>query len=232
MYPEEDLLPISALNQLIFCKRRCAMMLLEGQWSDNEHTVIGSLQHERVDQAGHETRGQIRRSTGLRVRSLKLGLTGKADVVEFHLCPTPAEAVEAVELEGVDGLWRPYPVEHKKGTEKPDLSDQIQLCAQALCLEEMLEGTVNQGAIFYNESRDRLEVEICEDLRTSTTDAARQLHELVEAGQVPPARPDKRCHGCSLQDTCSPELSRIQTTASAYVDGLLDAILDNKEQTP
>jgi CRISPR-associated exonuclease Cas4 len=228
MYEEEDLLPISALNQLIFCRRRCALMLVEGQWADNEHTVLGLLQHNRSHQQETESRGDTRICRGLRLRSLELGITGIADVVEFHRL-SEIDQGAAVILSGVEGLWRPFPVEHKKGREKPDQADEVQLCAQALCLEEMLDVRVPSGALFYNASRDRLEVAFNEALRDTTIRSAEELHDLVERGQVPPAEPDRRCRGCSLHDTCSPELTAKRATASIYIDSLLQEILDNRE---
>ena len=225
MYDEEDLLPISALNQLIFCPRRCALMLVEGQWADNEHTALGLLQHGRSHSQETESRGDLRICRGLRLRSLELGLSGIADVVEFHRLPG-VTAGTAVALNGVDGLWQPYPVEHKKGREKPDRADEVQLCAQAICLEEMLDVRVADGALFYNASRDRLEVTFTPELRRTTTDAAARLHEMVARAEVPPAAPSKRCRGCSLHDTCAPELAGGRA-ASHYVNELLDATLDN-----
>lgn len=228
MYDEDDLLPISALNQLIFCRRRCALILIEGQWADNRHTTLGLLQHRRSHRQETESRGNVRICRGLRLRSLELGVTGIADVVEFHRCETQ-EARGAISLPQVEGLWRPYPVEHKKGREKPDGADEVQLCAQALCLEEMLDTHISDGALFYNAPRDRLDVAFSAALRESTFDAARQLHKLVAEGDIPPAEPSRRCRGCSLRDACSPELAVKDTTASEYVGSVLEAILDNRE---
>ncbi len=231
MFDEEDLLPISALNQLVFCPRRCALMLIEGQWADNQHTALGLLQHERSHRAETESRGDLRICRGLRLRSLELGLAGVADVVEFHRS-TPQDDDGAVPLAGVEGRWRPFPVEHKKGREKPDQADEVQLCAQALCLEEMLGIRIPEGALFYNASRDRLPVTFSPELRATTIDTARRLHELVADGTVPPARPGKRCRGCSLEDACAPKLAAGGARASRYLSAVLDAILDNQEADP
>lgn len=228
MYEEDDLLPLSALNQLIFCPRRCALILIEGQWADNEHTALGLLQHSRSHQQETESRGDVRICRGLRLRSLQLGLAGVADVVEFHRSRAPDDDAP-VSLTGVEGRWRPFPVEHKKGREKPDQADEVQLCAQALCLEEMLATRIPEGALFYNASRDRLQVAFSAELRATTIDAARRLHELVADGTVPAAEPSKRCRGCSLEDACAPRLSGTGARASSYVSSVLDAILDNQE---
>lgn len=231
MFDEDDLLPISALNQLIFCPRRCALMLVEGQWADNRHTALGLLQHERSHRAETESRGDLRICRGLRLRSLELGLAGVADVVEFHRSRAPDDDA-AVPLAGVEGRWRPFPVEHKKGREKPDQADEVQLCAQALCLEEMLATRIPEGALFYNASRDRLQVTFSAELRATTIDAARRLHQLVADGTVPAAQPSKRCRGCSLEDACAPKLSTAGARASRYLSSVLDAILDNQETKP
>jgi len=231
VFDEDDLLPVSALNQLIFCPRRCALMLLEGRWADNQHTALGQLQHERTHRAETESRGDLRICRGLRLRSLELGLTGVADVVEFHRARAPDDDA-AVPLAGVEGRWRPFPVEHKKGREKPDQADEVQLCAQALCLEEMLGTRIPEGALFYNASRDRLQVAFSPDLRATTIDAARRLHELVANGVVPAAEPSKRCRGCSLVDACAPKLRAQGARASRYLSSVLEAILDNQEPNP
>ncbi len=143
-YAEDDLIPISALQHLIFCERQCALIHVEQAWDENRFTAEGRIMHERVHEAGEDSRGTVRVARGLSLRSLRLGLIGKADVVEFH-------RVER-------GRWRPFPVEHKRGKPKPDESDKVQLCAQALCLEEMLGAEVPSGAIFYGRTRHRLEV--------------------------------------------------------------------------
>ncbi len=142
-YPEDALLPISALQHLIFCERQCALIHLERQWADNVLTLEGSLQHRRVDRDGPrlEQQGELRIARSMALRSLRWGLTGYADVVELH--PEP----EGARLAGLKGRWRPLPVEHKRGRPKAGDADRVQLCAQALCLEEMLEVEVSSGGM-------------------------------------------------------------------------------------
>ena len=136
MYSDEELLPLSALQHLIFCERQCALIHIEGQWNENFLTALGRVMHEKkVDTPASESRGDLKVEYGMLLRSLRLGLAGKADVVEFHKQP--------------DSTWLPFPVEHKLGKPKVDDSDKVQLCAQALCLEEMLKVNVPGGAIFY-----------------------------------------------------------------------------------
>jgi CRISPR-associated exonuclease Cas4 len=134
MYTEDDLLPLSALQHLLFCERQCALIHIEQAWSENLFTAQGRIMHERVDDGGRVTRGDVRRESGMPLRSLRLGLIGKADMVEFY--------------RQSDSSWLPYPVEYKRGKAKKENWDKVQLCAQAICLEEMLEVAVPEGALF------------------------------------------------------------------------------------
>ena len=191
-YTEEQLLPISALTHLRYCARRCALVHIEQVWSENRFTVEGQHLHEHVHERGSESRGDIRSETGLALRSLELGLSGIADVVEFH--------------RQADGQWLPFPVEYKRGKPKKDSSDEVQLCAQAICLEEMLGCKIPCGALFYGKSRRRKQVEFSEDLLALTAETAQRLHTLIEAGKTPPPlQNDPRCKHCSLQEICMPE---------------------------
>lgn len=209
-YDEDDLLPLSALQHLIFCERQCALIHLERQWADNRLTVEGSHMHERVHESGprRESRGDLRIERGLHIRSLTLGIAGIADVVEFHRAkPSPA---------GSSSGWVPYPVEYKRGKPKPDRSDEVQLCAQALCLEEMMSLPVPAGALYYGRDRRREAVAFDTSLRDETVRAARRLHELVESGKSPPAILEPKCKQCSLIEICMPELGT-RPSAAAYL---------------
>ena len=186
-FSEDDLLPLSALQHLLYCERQCALIHVEQVWSENRFTAEGRLAHDRVHSAGHETRGDVRIARDLSLRSLRLGLIGKADVVEFHGAT-------------------PYPVEHKRGHSKTNRCDEVQVCAQALCLEEMLGKPVPEGALFYGEPRRRTLVTFDPALRTETEEAAARLHRLLESGLTPPAVYDKaKCERCSLLDRCKPK---------------------------
>src|SRR3990172_2429435 len=171
-YSEEDLLPVSALSHLVFCERRAALVHLEQVWTENQFTAEGRNLHERVHQADNESRGDLRIVRGLRLRSFRLGLSGVADVVEFHRGPT------GIPLDNASGLWQPFPVEYKRSTLKHEPGYEVQLCAQALCLEEMLGARIESGAIFYGKSCRRQEVTFTDDLRASTEATALQLHDL------------------------------------------------------
>ena len=198
-YKEDDLIQLSALQHLVFCERQCALIHIEQVWSENLFTAEGRIMHEKVDTANRESRGNIRIEYGVPMRSLRLGLIGKADVVEFHK---------------TGDKWIPFPVEYKRGKPKLDNSDKAQLCAQALCLEEMMNVGIPEGALFYGQTRHRLDVKFDSALRTATEEAARRLHALIESGITPKAEYSKKCARCSLVDLCLPKIS---SKASNYL---------------
>lgn len=227
---ESDLLPISAMQHLAFCERQCALIHLEQQWEENRFTAEGRVLHDRAHGQEPESRGDTRIVRGLRLHSLRLGLVGVADVVEFIRVPDdpvdqPTQSGTAgIVLTGADGRWLPKPVEYKRGKPKPDRTDEVQLCAQVLCLEEMLGVAVNAGAIFYGRPRRRLEVSISDDLRKDTEVLAQRLHELYDAGVTPPAVYGKKCKSCSLLDICQPKATGARTAVGRYVDAVLRQI--------
>lgn len=191
MYSEDDLAMISALQHLLFCPRQCALIHVEQLWVENRLTAEGRILHERVHTAARESRRKSRIEYDMPIRSLKLGLIGRADVVDFHLHD--------------DGHWQPYPVEYKRGRPKKNDADRVQLCAQALCLEEMLSLEVPVGALYYGKKKKRLEVEFDHALRTTTMDTANCLHKLLAEGQTPPPHYSSRCDSCSFIEYCLPK---------------------------
>src|SRR5579875_1528466 len=180
----EDALPLSGLQHLAFCPRQWALIHLEQAWEENRLTAEGRLFHENADLPGQSRRHDLRTVRGLMLESRRLRLTGRADVVEFRP--------------------EPFPVEYKRGRRKPDDCDLVQLCAQALCLEEMLRQPVPRGAIFYGEPRRRLEVEFSLQLRARTASLAAQMHGLYQSRETPPAKPGSFCQSCSLLNICLP----------------------------
>ncbi len=204
MYPEDALLPLSALQHLVFCERQAALIHVEQAWVENVFTVEGTHLHEAVDGGEAESRGdtRIQRSVGL--RSLELGVTGKADVVEFRRAGGDTRPPGVV-IPGWPDRWVPFPVEYKRGKPKRHRADEVQLCAQGLCLEEMLCTPVLEGAFFYGKTRRRHGVSFDEDLRAATRDAANRLHQLFESGRTPPAEYGPKCEDCSLIGLCSPK---------------------------
>ena len=187
---EDDagIVAISALNQYVFCPRRCALMHIEGIWHDNEHTALGSLLHDHTDAPGYETDGEVTILRALPLYSVRYGLTGKADIVELR-------------EEG------PVPVEYKKGRKRAFENDEIQLCAQAFCLEEMFAAEVPAGFIYHAGSRRRREVIFDWRLRAETEKTIRAVREMLAAGRTPAAELKPRCDGCSLRGSCLPELT-------------------------
>ena len=192
MYAEAELIPISALQHFVVCPRQCALIHLEGVWIEDARTAKGRVEHERVDRGGAETRGPLRRAYGVPLRSLRLGLTGKADVVEFLAAPD-------------GGPERPFPIEHKRGRPKIGDEDRVQLCAQALCLEEMLGVAVPVGALFYGRTRRRAEVAFDEALRRRTEAVAAEVRALFAASATPPPPAVAPCKSCSLLIACRPD---------------------------
>ncbi len=230
MYDQDDLLPISALQHLSFCERQCALIHIEGLWSENMFTAQGREFHERAHEEETVTREGVRIAHGLRLRSLRLGLSGHTDVVEFH--PSDEDAASGVPLAGLPGRWQPFPVEYKRGRPKPDICDEVQVCAQAMCLEEMLGASVPEGAIFYGKPRRRMALTCGPELRGQTERLALRLHELIAAGVTPPARYEKKCRGCSMISLCMPETAGAGRSARRYLDeAITQALQDGGEVT-
>jgi CRISPR-associated exonuclease Cas4 len=229
VYDEDDLLPLSALHQLAWCPRRCALIHIERLWDDNVFTAAGRLLHERTHEFGDETRAGVRIVRGLWLRCMRLGLWGQVDVVEFHKVSADEEAADdsaGVVLPGLCGRWAPYPVEYKRGKPRPERCDDVQLCGQAFCLEEMLNVRVRAGAVFYGEPRRRKEVFFDDALRAETAALAARLHEMVRSGVTPPATRNKHCRSCSLESLCLPKTGKLGRRVEAY---LASAISDTQE---
>lgn len=207
-YKEEDYLQLSGIQHLLFCRRQWALIHLEQQWMENVHTIDGMLMHERAhDPAAAVRRGDLLTVRALKVHSAKLGLSGECDVVEFH------RASDGIELAKTEGLWLPYPVEYKKGKPKQNNEDKAQLCAQAMCLEEMLCCDITEGALFYGENRRREVVSFSSSLRELVRDTVREMHVLFERGHTPKVRPVKACNSCSLKELCVPKLLKQQSVS-------------------
>ena len=218
MYQEEDFLPLSAIQHLLFCERQFALIHLEQIWDENVLTIEGRLQHKSLDQGGQESRGEARIVRGLYIQNRHLGLAGRADVIEFHREEKDEATSRIVSIEGWPGFWRPFPIEYKHGRPKPGVCDKAQLCAQAMCLEEMLNAEIDQGALFYRIPRRRDEVYFDEFLRQEVERAADRLRQLFAAKETPRAIKDDRCTHCSLNDLCSPYSTSGQRSVQLYID--------------
>ncbi len=218
MYAEEALLPLSALQHLVFCERQAALIHVEQAWVENVFTVEGKHLHEAVDGGAGESRGDTRIQRSVSLRSLELGLTGKADVVEFRRAGEDARP-PGILIAGWPDSWVPFPVEYKRGKPKRHRADEVQLCAQGLCLEEMLDASILEGALFYGRTRRRQSVAFDEELRALTRDAAARLHLLFDSGRTPRAEFGPKCYDCSLIELCCPTAGA--RSASAYLRRML-----------
>jgi CRISPR-associated exonuclease Cas4 len=214
IYHEDDYIMLSALQHYLFCPRQCALIHLEQTWDDNRLTMQGNILHERVHEQDRERRGDVIISRGLRLVSAQLGLTGQADVVEFHRSETGCT------LPNYPGVWQPFPVEYKRGRPKKDHCDAVQLCAQALCLEEMLECPIPGGVLYYGQERRRKDVAFDQTLREETLACVSAVHELLSRGATPRPIADKRCSNCSLKERCLP--NTLSQTLSNYYKRLLE----------
>ena len=188
---EDELAPISALQHMLYCPRQCALIHNERQWAENLFTAEGRILHERADAGGRERRGDVTTERSVPLRSLRLGISGVADVVEIH--------------EG----GHPYPVEYKRGRPKAHRADEVQLCAQAMCLEEMLGTPVPEGALFYGRNRRRSVVAFDAELRVLTEQIAGDTRRMLAAGDSPPPEYEShKCDACSLKEVCQPQRPR------------------------
>lgn len=208
---EEGYLQLSGLQHFAFCRRQWALIHIEQQWRENLRTVEGDLLHRRAhDEQARERRGDTLILRGLSVFSPTLRISGKCDVVEFYADPN------GVPLHGEEGLWAPFPVEYKRGAPKAHQADELQLCAQAMCLEEILCCTIPEGALFYGETRRRTAVCFTQELRERVGTMLEEMHRLYARGHTPKVKPAKGCSACSLKELCLPALMR-EKAADTYL---------------
>jgi CRISPR-associated exonuclease Cas4 len=204
----DDFIMLSALQHYAYCPRQCALIHIEQAWSENVFTAEGRLMHDKADSNKHESRGNVRIDYSVPLRSLRLGLVGKADVVEFHRQD--------------DGTWLPFPVEYKRGKPKADNCDRVQLCAQAICLEEMLNIEITAGALFYGQTRRREDVVFDMALRQAMEDTAKKVYELMKSGITPKAEYSKKCDRCSLLELCMPKTCGKKKSVSKYLQSVME----------
>lgn len=215
-YKEDDYLQISGLQHFKFCRRQWALIHIERQWAENWRTADGGIMHERAHDADlKERRGNLLVTRDMHVFSSTLGISGACDVVEFHRSKT------GVPLYGQEGLYQPFPVEYKRGSPRTDASNALQLCAQAMCLEEMLCCDIPEGALYYGEIHRRETVELTSELRQEVRDSLLEMHALYQKGRTPKVKPSKACNACSLKELCLPKLLR-GSSARAYIEARLE----------
>ncbi|RPH32419.1 CRISPR-associated protein Cas4 [bacterium] len=207
MFTEDDFILISALQHYVYCPRQCGLIHVEDVWRENVFTVRGDILHDKVDTDTFESRGALRTVRGLRIHSYRLGIVGRADVVEFR------------KSKGADEGQEVMPVEYKAGEPKEDLSDKVQLCAQALCLEEMLNLPVPRGSFFYGKIRRRVDVDIDAGLRQRTEEIISAIRDLVTRKHTPAAEYGDKCRHCSLEPLCLPK-GMNQRKLKQYMEGL------------
>lgn len=207
-YNEEDFLLVSGLQHFAFCRRQWALIHIEHQWAENYRTVDGELMHEKAhDSDFRESRADRLITRGVSIYSHRLGVSGQCDVLEYH------KSTEGITIRGRAGLWQPYPVEYKRGQPKEMDADILQLCCQAMCLEDMLCCDIPEGAIYYGQTRRRQQVVFTAELREKVSAMLAQMHELYARGYTPKAKPTKACNACSLKEICLPKLTRRKTVA-------------------
>lgn len=217
-FKEEDYLQLSGLQHFVFCRRQWALIHIENQWAENYRTTDGALLHERVhDQEARESRGDLLIVRGLAIHSARLGISGQCDAVEFRRDPA------GVSLRGREGLWLPYPVEYKRGKPKEHDADVLQLCAQAMCLEDMLCCEIPRGALYYGEPRRRTAVSFTPELRRRVQDSLAEMHQLYDRHHTPKVKTSKSCNACSLKNLCLPKLMT-RRKASDYLLGALEEL--------
>ncbi len=217
-YTPDELLPLSGIQHFLFCRRQWALIHVERQWQENTLTVEGKLLHKRVDDPFFtEIRKGVITARAVPVASYRLGLSGVCDVVEF------TESPDGVQLPGRAGLFLAAPVEYKRGHEKRDACDEAQLCAQAICLEEMLAVKIPIGYLYYGETRHRVAVELTGELRDLVQKMTMEMHTYFQRGYTPRVKTSKACRSCSLADICLPELQENVIAATKYIKQQLES---------
>ncbi len=215
MYNQEDYLQLSGLQHFKFCRRQWALIHIENAWAENYRTVDGEIFHENAHNKDFkENRKDIFVTRDMRVHSAELGVSGSCDVLEFHRDET------GVPLHDREGSWLPYPIEYKRGKPKTSTVDSLQLCGQAMCLEEMLCCNIPVGALYYGQIRRRQEVDFSEELRQEVRSLIQEMHSLYARGYTPKVKPKKSCNACSLKEICLPKLME-QKTVSSYIQHAL-----------
>ena len=212
----DDYLQMSGIQHFAFCRRQWALIHLEQQWAENLRTTEGQLNHARChDDTCTERRGDLLITRGMRVTSHRLRMSGNCDVVEFRAC------ADGIPLQNAEGLWKPMPVEYKHGRAKAGDANRLQLCAQAMALEEMLVCHIPEGALYYCETKRREVVPFTDELRSTTRQMADEMNQYFARGYTPKSKPGTHCSACSLKELCLPVLYQ-RADPKAYLRAHLD----------
>ena len=210
-YEEKDYLMMSGIQHFCFCERQWALIHMDQVWEDDSRTVSGNIFHERPDEGSRERRGDTLILRGVRVSSSELGLSGICDVVEFKEDP------DGIAVKGMDGRYKVVPVEYKVGGRKANDCDRVQLCAEAMALEESIGTVIGFGCLFYGKERRREVVTLGEELRRKTCALSQQMHKIYKSGLTPIADYSPKCRGCSLFDLCSPSIGKGRMSVADYL---------------
>lgn len=214
IYAEDDMLMLSGIQHFMFCPRQWALIHIEQLWEENKLTVEGHLLHSNVDNPSYRQKnGDTITLRSVAIASKKLGLYGFTDAVE--LIPT-SDKDKGIKHNKYPGLWKPFPIEYKRGKPKTSMVDEVQLAAQVMCLEEMYEITIDYGAIFYGEIKHRSVIHVSEDLRLLTMRLAKEMHKIYKEGALPKAEKSSCCGKCSLIDICMPKKKK-QNNIDTYL---------------
>ena len=207
---------LSGIQHFTFCRRQWALIHIEQLWEDNARTVDGNILHKHVHDAEYTSkRGNVLTVRALKIHSPRLGLSGECDAVEFY------QSKNGIELKSYSGNWIPYPVEYKKGKPKEHDADKLQLCAEAMCLEEMLCCHIEKGALYYGEPHHRQEVVFSQELRDKVCETVKEMHDLYRRGYTPKVKMTKSCNACSLKDLCMPKLMK-KASVREYMKQAID----------
>lgn len=217
-YTEEEYLQLSGLQHFKFCRRQWALIHIEHQWAENYRTIDGAILHQNAhDTQFRESRGDTVITRGVSVYSAQLGVSGQCDVLEYHRGST------GIPLADKDGFWQPYPVEYKRGSPREDTGDTLQLCGQAMCLEEMLCCEIPEGALYYGEIRRRVRVAFTQELRDQVRSLLEEMHQLYRRGYTPKVKSTKSCNACSMKELCLPRLMKSRSVSAYLKDALEEA---------
>ncbi len=217
-YEEDEMLMLSGIQHYMFCPRQWALIHIEQQWAENRLTIEGNILHKNVDNPLYRQKnGDIITLRSLHIASKELGLYGITDAVELISSDTKEDAITHNRY---NGYWRPYPIEYKRGHHKPDERDEVQLAAQAMCLEEMYNIRIPYGALYYHEVKHREVIAISDSLRERTKQCAEQMHKIFQTGIIPKVVKKHHCRNCSLKDICMPEMADC-TKVATYLNRTL-----------
>lgn len=220
MYSDDNMLMLSGIQHYRFCPRQWALIHLEQQWEDNRLTIEGQLMHKHVDDPFYRQKcGDHINLRSVYIASHELGLYGISDVIE--LLPSD-DSANTIQHPKYPGYWLPVPVEYKHGKPKKNEVDEVQLTAQAMCLEEMYSVHINNGVFFYGEIRHRVEVEITPRLRDIVKECTREMHVIFQSRQLPTLNRGNHCDKCSLKNICLPEITDCTNVATYLKNNLFE----------